>query len=430
MPSAVDLPGGSWPNPTTLGLVGLLALIVLIAAVASALSGIRRHRRDAASLAAIEFVRVSFASRLARGEPMDELLLETVEALHDSFRLDRAEIWTFRDGTLLLSRAEPARPSESIDLTPEEESIVANARVSGTAWARAWLPMVLGSGAEAAVRIAPMSQAGQLLGVILAERSRHRQRLADEADPTLEELAREVGVAIHKRRLDLALQESLDQLRQRAEELRASRARVVAAADAERRRIERDLHDGAQNQLVGLALKARLVGELVARDPARAEPIADQLVGDAENAIEELRTLAHGIYPPLLASDGLEPALRAACQQASISARLSTNGIGRHRAEVEAAVYFCCMEALQNSAKHAGEGATAVVRVWQEDGALLFEVGDNGHGFALDTEHRGAGLANMQDRLGAVGGTLRVESAAESGTWVLGNIPVETVDTA
>jgi signal transduction histidine kinase len=177
-------------------------------------------------------------------------------------------------------------------------------------------------------------------------------------------------------------------------------------------------------------LKARLVGELVARDPARAEPIADQLVGDAENAIEELRTLAHGIYPPLLASDGLEPALRAACQQASISARLSTNGIGRHRAEVEAAVYFCCMEALQNSAKHAGEGATAVVRVWQEDGALLFEVGDNGHGFALDTEHRGAGLANMQDRLGAVGGTLRVESAAESGTWVLGNIPVETVDTA
>jgi signal transduction histidine kinase len=230
-------------------------------------------------------------------------------------------------------------------------------------------------------------------------------------------------VALKKAHLDSSLQESLEQLRHQAAELQASRGRLVIAADAERRRIERNLHDGAQQHLVALSVKVRLLEQFAERDPERARSLMNQLQQDIGSAIEELRSLAHGIYPPLLSSAGLGVALSAACRRAPLPASLEANGVGRYAPEIEAAVYFCCLEAIQNAAKYAGPSATARVRIWEDAGGLLFEVCDDGTGFETGRLSDGAGLTNMRDRLGAVGGTLRVESDGAHGTRIQGAVP-------
>src|SRR6266498_3837129 len=210
-----------------------------------------------------------------------------------------------------------------------------------------------------------------------------------------------------------------------ADELRASRARIVAAADAERRRIERDLHDGAQQYLVGLAANLRAAQDLIESDPVKANAILDELSGSIRQAMQEFRDLSHGIYPPLLQDRGLAEALAHAARGVSIPAHVEPNGLRRYEPAVEATIYFCCVEALQNAAKHAGEDASANVRVWEQNGEILFEVSDDGSG--MDPAHRalGAGLTNMQDRVGAIGGSVRVESEPGRGTTVLGAIPLE-----
>jgi signal transduction histidine kinase len=240
----------------------------------------------------------------------------------------------------------------------------------------------------------------------------------------LEEVAREVGVALNKARLDAALQQSLDRLRRQADELQASRGRLVAAADEERRRIERNLHDGAQQYLVAMVIKARLIEQVSGRDPERAMQLVHQLQQDATAALDELRALAHGIYPPLLSSSGLAVALSAACRRAPLPASVEVNGVGRHPAEIESAIYFCCLEALQNAGKYAGPGATARIRLWEEPQALRFEVTDDGSGFESNGQNSGAGLTNMRDRLGAVGGSINVESAPGRGTKLSGTLPL------
>jgi signal transduction histidine kinase len=265
---------------------------------------------------------------------------------------------------------------------------------------------------------------GRLLGLIVIERRQDEGRLARDGDVILEELAREVGAGLQRERLDASLQVSLQQLRQHTTDLEASRARIVAAADAERRRMERDLHDGAQQYLVTIAVKARLIQQLARTDPARSNALLEELTGDVESALDELRTLAHGIYPPLLSTDGLGAALSAAGRRATIPVHLEAHRVGRHPPEIEAAVYYCCLEALQNAAKYAGGGATATVKVWESDGLLHFDVGDDGAGFELNHASLGAGLTNMSDRLGAVGGTLRVDSVLGGGTHVTGEIPL------
>jgi signal transduction histidine kinase len=355
---------------------------------------------------------------------MDELLANLVVALRDAFALDGAEVWLASGGVLTLSFSEPRRERAQASLTRAEESIVAGARVSGSAWVRMWLPELLDGRPQATLRVAPLSQSGRLLGLIVVQRAKQWRRLAVEVDVTLEELARELGFAINKASLDLALGESLDRLRRQAEDLRASRARVVSAADAERRRIERDLHDGAQQHLVALAIKARTVERLAERDPDHARTVSAELAEDVEKAIDELRDLAHGIYPTLLASSGLNAALAEAGRCGGIPVRVEMDGVGRAPAEIETAVYFCCVEALQNAAKHAGPGAVAGVRLWEETGALHFEVADDGAGFVPEEAVGGAGLANMSDRLGAVGGDVYVVSEPGRGTCVGGSVPL------
>jgi signal transduction histidine kinase len=408
----------------TLVLIGLLTFILLAGVAYSAIASGARRRRAGASLSAIDFARGSFASQLSHGVPMADLLVQLVEALRKTFQLDAAELWLLEDGRLALVASEPNEERPSIVVTAAEQSIAANARVSSVAWARTWLPELLDGRPDPSLRVAPITHSGTLFGLIVAERSRRGDRLASEADATLEEVAREVGVAVNKARLDRALQQSIEQLRQQAIELQASRARLVAAADEERRRIERNLHDGAQQHLVAIAIKARLIEQLAGTDADRANHLLGQLQQDATAALDELRALAHGIYPPLLSSAGLGEALSAACRRAPLSATVEVDGVGRYPREVESAVYFCCLEALQNAGKYAGEGASARIRVWKDNGKLRFEVADDGAGFDASASDRGAGLTNMRDRLGAVGGSVTVESARGDGTRVQGVVPV------
>ena len=215
-----------------------------------------------------------------------------------------------------------------------------------------------------------------------------------------------------------------DRVAEQTEELRASRSRVVTAADAERRRIERDLHDGVQQHLVGLAVHLRVARDLTDESPEQARAVLDGLGDDVQETLEQLRELAHGIYPPLLQDRGLADALVAAAGRAPIPTRVEIAGLGRYDHDVEAAVYFCCLEALQNAAKHGGGGITVTLGVREDAGGVVFSVHDDGVGFDVARSSAGVGLTNMRDRVGALGGTVAIDSAPGGGTTVSGLVPV------
>jgi signal transduction histidine kinase len=201
--------------------------------------------------------------------------------------------------------------------------------------------------------------------------------------------------------------------------------RIVTAGDAERRRLERNLHDGAQQHLVAMAVKLRIVEELIEDDPNEATKVIEELRDNLKDAIAELRALAHGIFPPLLSSGGLREALPAAAGRAALSTTVDTTGVGRYTPEIESTVYFCCLEALQNAGKHAGDDAEVEIRVSDDGRLLTFEVSDDGAGFEADPRGAsGHGFINMTDRLGTVGGHLGVRSAPGAGTTVRGEIPL------
>jgi signal transduction histidine kinase len=205
------------------------------------------------------------------------------------------------------------------------------------------------------------------------------------------------------------------------EDLRASRQRLVAAQDEARRRLERNIHDGAQQDLVALAIKLQLGA--TAEDLAQARQIFGELHADAAGALDNLRELARGIYPPLLADLGLAAALGAQASKSALPVAVEADGLGRFGQDTEAAVYFCCLEALQNTSKYA-HATQARIAVQAQDGTLCFTVSDDGTGY--DTRHTpiGSGLRNMTDRLAALGGRLEVSSAPSRGTTITGHLPV------
>jgi signal transduction histidine kinase len=208
------------------------------------------------------------------------------------------------------------------------------------------------------------------------------------------------------------------------EELRSSRRRLVTAQDEERRKIERNLHDGAQQQLVALAVQLKLARTMVDRDPAKAGALLDTLQGSANDALEDLRDLARGIYPPLLADKGLAVALQAQARKAVLPVTIDADGVGRFPVDVESAVYFSCLEALQNVAKYADAGR-ASIRLSDGSGELRFEVRDDGRGFDPSSTSYGTGLQGIADRIAALGGELVVTSAPGDGTAVAGRLPLE-----
>jgi signal transduction histidine kinase len=204
-------------------------------------------------------------------------------------------------------------------------------------------------------------------------------------------------------------------------ELRASRARILAAADQERRRIERDLHDGGQQRLVALRIRLQLAEEMMASGPDGAPELLGRLADDVDGILEELRHLAAGVFPARLVAHGLPDAVRAAAMESPLPVQVTIDGATRYPPETETAAYFCCVEALQNVAKHAA-GATSAHVLLVLDGDLVFEVSDDGPGFD-PYEVDAHGLMNMRDRLAALGGRLEIESAPGSGTRVRGVLP-------
>ena len=237
------------------------------------------------------------------------------------------------------------------------------------------------------------------------------------------ELVEAVGagslLALENRRLEHDLLDSVDALR-------ASQRRLVGAASAERRKIERDLHDGVQQKLVALRIQLGLTLDLASESGLRSR--LAELAADFDDALDELRSAAHGIYPPLLADEGLEAALREVARRSIVPLTIDLNEVGRLSEDSETAIYYCCLEALQNVAKHAGDDAEGYLRLWRDRRAVRFAVSDNGVGFVPRPAHQGAGLTNMVDRIGAVGGTLTVRSAPGEGTTVLGRVGIEASD--
>jgi signal transduction histidine kinase len=210
------------------------------------------------------------------------------------------------------------------------------------------------------------------------------------------------------------------------EELRAAQRRIVAAQDEERRRLERNIHDGAQQQLVALSVKLRLAESLMAKDPAKVQAMLEDVRNETQIALDDLRDLARGIYPPLLADKGLAAALEAQARKSPMPVDVSPDGIRRYPQDVEAAVYFCVLEALQNAAKYAGASRTSI-ELGEQDGWLTFKVVDDGTGFDPASVAHGSGLQGIADRLSALDGDVEVRSAMGEGTAVVGRIPVATV---
>jgi signal transduction histidine kinase len=207
-------------------------------------------------------------------------------------------------------------------------------------------------------------------------------------------------------------------------DLDESRRRIAEAADVERARIERDLHDGAQQRLIGLRIRLGLAEERIETDPAAGIEMVRELGFEAEAALDELRALASGVYPPVLTDRGVADALRSLAMLAPQPVSVAAAGVTRHPVEIESAVYFVCVEAVQNALKH-GHGATGVwVTLRQTADRFRFEVRDDGRGFAADGAD-GRGLRNMRDRIEAIGGWVSIESEPGRGTRVAGAVPLQ-----
>jgi signal transduction histidine kinase len=206
------------------------------------------------------------------------------------------------------------------------------------------------------------------------------------------------------------------------EDLRSSRQRLVTAQDEARRRLERNLHDGAQQDLVALTIKLGLAEVTLDEDTAQTRQILRQLRAATAGALENLRDLARGIYPPLLADMGLAAALSAQAGKFSFPVTVQADGIGRSSEDAEAAVYFCCLEALQNTSKYAS-ATSACVTLQAQNGTLRFATSDDGTGYDSRHTPMGSGLRNMADRLAALGGELDIRSAPGTGTTVTGRLP-------
>jgi signal transduction histidine kinase len=270
-------------------------------------------------------------------------------------------------------------------------------------------------------RTLPVRLAGETLGALRIQERSH-QPLTPVEQRLFEGLAAQAGPVLHGARLRAQLAGRLDELSSRADELRASRGRVIEAQDTERRRLERDIHDGAQQHLVALAVNLRLAQTLAGSAPEAAAKVIAEQVEATDLAIQTLVDLSRGIYPVALGEQGIGAALGTATSAATIPVQVDDHTDGRFAPDVELAVYFCCLEAIQNALKHAGASHVRVT-LGDEDNELVATVDDDGHGFDAGTTPAGAGLTNMRDRLDAIGGRVIVDSTPGRGTRVTARAP-------
>ena len=339
-----------------------------------------------------------FSSQVASSYAADEVLPRMARVLQEGTGAQTAAVW-LRAGAVLYAAAR--WPSD----TGTDGDRHASVAITGAA-----VPPLPG-----AIRTVEVRHQGELLGA-LSVTKRRGETLTPVEEKLLDDLAHQAGLVLKNVGLTADLQ-------RRLEELRLSRQRLVSAQDAERRRLERNLHDGAQQHLVALKVKLGLAEVLTARDPEKAKQTIAQLKMDTDEALETLRDLARGIYPPLLAEKGLAVALESQARQATLPVTVEPDGVTRYPQEVEATVYFCVLEALQNVQKYA-QASRCTVRLDNRDSELRFEVEDDGRGFDVQHVKKGTGLTNMTDRVDAADGTVLVTSAPGNGTVVEGRIPV------
>jgi signal transduction histidine kinase len=331
-------------------------------------------------------VLTEFSERVGESYATEDVLGRMAQILGQATGAGSARVW-LRVGAQLLPAA--SWPSDA-----EAQEVV---EMSGDA-----LPAIAG---EDAVEVLDR---GELLGALSVT-----MPPSDPMNPSKERLVRDLasqaGLVLRNVRL--------------VEELRASQRRLVTAQDQERRRLERNIHDGAQQQLVALSVRTRLARDLTPHDHAKAAEMLTQIDAEIQATLEDLRDLARGIYPPLLVDQGLGAALDAQARRSLVPTTVDADTIGRYPPEVEAAVYFSCLEALQNVAKYA-EASSATVTLAQSNGNLTFEVADDGRGFDPATVRSGTGLQGIADRLSALHGELSIRSEPGAGTRVRGRIEV------
>jgi len=327
-----------------------------------------------------------FADRVSGAYSTDDVLPRMAQIVGAGTGASRAEVWLRVGPEIRLTADWPA----DREAHPTALPLVGDD-----------LPDVPGS-----TRTFPVRHQGELLGAISVTVPAS-EPLTPTQEKLVQDLASQAGLVLRNVRL--------------IEELKASRQRLVAAQDQERRRIERNIHDGAQQQLVALAVKLNIARSLVGRDETKETELLDQLKAETQEALDTLRDLARGIYPPLLSDKGLAAALDAQARKSPIPVEVEADGIGRYPQDVEAAVYFCCLEALQNVAKYA-QATRAGVRLAARDGELRFEVSDDGSGFDPAATPKGSGLQNMADRLAALGGSIDIRSHPGGGTTVAGRV--------
>jgi signal transduction histidine kinase len=347
----------------------------------------------------------AFADQIGATMPADELLPHLARVLAEATGAARTQVWLADGGRLRLEAAHPAGRAD-------------DAERSGVAIA---LPPQGLPDFPGVTRAFEVSHAGERLGALTLAK-RPGEALTPVEGRLAAQLAGQAGLVLRNARL-------ADQLKDRLAELRASRKRIVEAADGERRRLERNIHDGAQQQLVALSVMARLAETTVDGDREGARAMVVQAQADAAGALENLRDLARGIYPPLLATRGLAAALDAQARRSPVPVTLMADGLRRYPQEAEAAVYFCVLEALQNVAKYAGASGAAVTLVSAGE-ALEFSVTDDGAGFDTGSGGTGSGLQGMADRLAALGGDLQVRSEPGQGTTVTGRLPARALELA
>jgi signal transduction histidine kinase len=326
-----------------------------------------------------------FSQRVIRYSA-DEVVPQVAELIRDATRAEAAEVWLRVGHQLELRGSSPEVLEETqrrIDLVGEGQPDIPG--VTSTA---------------------PIDYQGELLGAI-GIRTRRGRELDPRTQSLVRDFARQAALVLRNVRL-LA-------------ELQASRQRLVSAQNEERRKLERDLHDGAQQQLVALKVQLGLAERIAAEE--KVKTMLSQLQASTDETIDALRDLARGIYPPVLADQGLSAALNVQASKAQHQISISSDGIGRYPQAIEAAVYFCCLEAMQNAGKYAG-GASVEIRLRRDNGSLVFEVEDEGPGFHPETVKRGSGLQNMTDRVEALGGKLSLVSSPGSGTLVRGEVPI------
>jgi signal transduction histidine kinase len=337
-------------------------------------------------------VLATFSRHVSEVYADEDLTVRMARILAEGTEADRAEIWLRVGDELRLAASWPANGARQarLPLEPGEPPAIPDA--------------------AAAV---PVRYQGELLGTVAVVK---REDITPTETRLVNDLAHEAGLALKNERLAA-------ELSQRLEELTVSRQRLVTAQDTERRRIERNLHDGAQQDLIALKLKLAAAQGMAEQDPRQTRELLEGLVADVSNAVETLRELARGIYPAVLADLGLVAALEAQAARSPLTVEVHADSVQRFPPEIEAAVYFCCLEALQNAVKHA-HATTMVINIEELDSELRFTATDNGRGIDVAKARGGSGIQNMMDRMAALRGSLDLRAQPGGGTEVSGRLPV------